>query len=39
MVGASREMITRILNDLKRGGYIAIENRRIVVQGNLPARW
>lgn len=39
MVGASREMVTRILNDLKRGGYIAIRNHRIVLQANLPARW
>jgi CRP/FNR family cyclic AMP-dependent transcriptional regulator len=27
LVGASREMITRILNDLKKGGYITIESR------------
>ncbi|MGR8934566.1 MAG: Crp/Fnr family transcriptional regulator [Gammaproteobacteria bacterium] len=39
MVGASREMVTRILNDLKRGGYIATENHRIVIQNRLPARW
>jgi CRP/FNR family cyclic AMP-dependent transcriptional regulator len=39
MVGASREMVTRILNELKRGGYIAVENRCIVLRSNLPARW
>lgn len=39
MVGASREMVTRILNELKRGGYISVEKRRIVLHGNLPARW
>ncbi|HLF96636.1 MAG TPA: Crp/Fnr family transcriptional regulator [Methylococcaceae bacterium] len=39
MTGASREMVTRILNDLKRGGYIAIAQHRIILQGNLPARW
>lgn len=39
MVGASREMVTRILNDLKRGGYIAIENHRIELKKRLPLRW
>jgi len=39
MVGASREMVTRILNDLKRGGYIAIENHRIELKKRLPVRW
>ncbi len=39
MVGASREMVTRILNDLKRGGYIAVENHRIELKRRLPDRW
>lgn len=39
MVGASREMVTRILNDLKRGGYIAIDNHRIELKKRLPDRW
>lgn len=39
MVGASREMVTRILNDLKRGGYIAIEKHRIEIKKPLPSRW
>lgn len=39
MVGSSREMVTRILNDLKRGGYITIENHRIELKSRLPTRW
>lgn len=39
MVGASREMVTRILNDLKKGGYILIEDHRIEIKNRLPARW
>ncbi len=39
MVGASREMVTRILNDLKKGGYISIENHRIEIKKRLPERW
>lgn len=39
MVGASREMVSKILKDLKTGGYISVESKRITVERNLPARW
>lgn len=39
MVGASREMVSRILKDLTSGGYIKIENRRITIRRKLPAGW
>lgn len=39
MVGSSREMISRIFKDLKMGGYIAIEDKRIILLKKLPARW
>lgn len=38
-VGASREMISKILKDLEAGGYIRIESRRIVIAKNLPRGW
>ena len=38
-VGASREMVNRILHDLERGGYIHHENDRIVIDRAPPARW
>jgi len=38
-VGCSREMVSRIFKDLVSGGYLAIDNRRIVVQAKLPQRW
>jgi CRP/FNR family transcriptional regulator, cyclic AMP receptor protein len=38
-VGASREMISRILKDLVAGGYISIEHRIITVNKQLPPRW
>ncbi len=38
-VGASREMISRIFKDLREGGYISIENKRIFIDKKLPARW
>ena len=38
-IGASREMVTRILKDLQTGGYIVVEAGRIVVKKELPAHW
>ncbi|MFK7994444.1 MAG: Crp/Fnr family transcriptional regulator [Granulosicoccus sp.] len=38
-VGASREMISKILKDLKTGGYISIEDHRIAIIKKLPERW
>ena len=38
-VGASREMINRILRDLTIGGYIKIESGRITIHKTPPARW
>ncbi|MBL8439278.1 MAG: Crp/Fnr family transcriptional regulator [Zoogloeaceae bacterium] len=39
LVGASREMVNRILRDLVVGGYIAVEPRGIVILKKFPARW
>ena len=38
-VGASREMINRILRDLTIGGYIKIESGRITIHKTPPPRW
>jgi len=38
-VGASREMVNRILRELVIGGHVAIEPQRIVIRRKLPARW
>ncbi len=39
MAGASREMITRILNDLRTGGYVETSRRRIRIAKKLPMAW
>lgn len=39
MVGASREMVSRILKDLSIGGYITIENKSITINEKLPHGW
>jgi CRP/FNR family cyclic AMP-dependent transcriptional regulator len=38
-IGASREMISRILSDLSNGGYIEVERDRIVIARTLPRAW
>lgn len=38
-VGASREMVSRLLKDLERGGYIVLGVKRITLIKKLPARW
>lgn len=38
-VGASREMVSRLLKDLEKGGYIELGIKRITLRKKLPARW
>ena len=38
-VGASREMINRVLRDLTTGGYVSTEGGRIIINKAPPARW
>lgn len=39
MVGASREMVSRILKDLARGGYISVDRKSITIKEKLPPGW
>jgi CRP/FNR family cyclic AMP-dependent transcriptional regulator len=38
-VGASRDMISRLMKDLVAGGYLAVEDRRIILLRKLPPAW
>jgi len=38
-IGASREMVGRLLKDLEKGGYIELGVKRIILKKKLPARW
>lgn len=38
-IGASREMVSRLLRPLTQGGYLAVERGRFVILRRLPARW
>ena len=39
LVGASREMVARILKDLRAGGYISQRNNQIIIHKALPHSW
>ncbi|NJD08861.1 MAG: Crp/Fnr family transcriptional regulator [Methylococcaceae bacterium] len=39
LVGASREMVSRILKDLTKGGYVINEGKKIRILKRLPASW
>ncbi len=38
-VGATREMVHRILKELKAGDYISIDGKHITIEKKLPAGW
>ncbi len=38
-VGATREMVHRILKELKTGGYISIKGKHITIEKKLPPGW
>ncbi len=39
MVGASREMVSRIMKDLTTGGYIQSRDKIITIRAKLPRAW
>ena len=38
-IGATREMVGRVLRDLARGGYVSSDEGRIRILKKLPSRW
>ena len=38
-IGASREMVSRVMKDLTSGGYLVAEDECIVIARKLPPRW
>lgn len=39
MVGSSREMINKIMKELTKGGYVVIQDQRLLMKSKLPAQW
>lgn len=38
-IGASREMVSRIMNDLVKGGYIEVGQKQILICKKIPSSW
>ena len=38
-IGSSREMVSRIMKDLKAGGYVDTVDKKIIIKGALPKNW
>lgn len=38
-LGCSREMVSRLMKDLEKGGFVTVESARIRLVAVLPARW
>jgi CRP/FNR family cyclic AMP-dependent transcriptional regulator len=38
-IGASREMVSRIMHDLTSGGYLTIKDKRITILKKIPSNW
>ena len=38
-IGASREMVSRIMHDLTEGGYIGVKAKRITILKKIPSNW
>ena len=38
-IGASREMVSRIMHDLTEGGYINVKSKRITILKKIPSNW
>ncbi len=38
-IGSSREMVSRIMKDLRTGGYIEMQDKHILIKRELPHAW
>lgn len=38
-IGSSREMVSRIMHDLVQGGYVSLQDGRIVILRKIPSQW
>jgi CRP/FNR family transcriptional regulator, cyclic AMP receptor protein len=39
MVGASREMINKVMHELTKGGYVVIEDKTLIINKKPPSSW
>ncbi len=38
-IGTSREMVSKLLRDLEKGGYVSVDKRSMALLKKLPAKW
>ncbi len=38
-IGTSREMVSKLLRDLEKGGYVKVDKRSMALLKKLPAKW
>jgi CRP/FNR family cyclic AMP-dependent transcriptional regulator len=38
-IASSREMVSRVFKELKNGGYVEEQDKRILIKKKLPASW
>jgi CRP/FNR family cyclic AMP-dependent transcriptional regulator len=38
-VGSSREMVSKILKDLRTGGYVSVDGKQFIIHRKLPEHW
>jgi CRP/FNR family transcriptional regulator, cyclic AMP receptor protein len=39
MIGASREMVNKIMQELTKGGYVTSHDKTMVINKKLPSSW
>lgn len=39
MVGASREMVNKIMHELTKGGYVTLDDKTLIINKKLPSSW
>jgi CRP/FNR family transcriptional regulator, cyclic AMP receptor protein len=39
MIGSSREMVNKVMQELTKGGYVTIHEKNLIINKKLPASW
>lgn len=39
MIGSSREMVNKVMQELTKGGYVTIREKDLIINKKLPSSW
>ena len=39
MIGSSREMVNKVMQELTKGGYVVVEDKKLIINKKLPSSW